>query len=176
MTLEQHRILRGLTGEDVLSRAELDEVVARIAAEPAVWAARLDRRGIARSYVSLHREPRLEVWAIAWLPDNDTGWHDHDASSGAVHVVAGALDEHVLRPGRPDRHTRYAAGRAFAFGPDHIHRVTCSGRRAVSIHVYAPALWRLGQYTVDDDGVLHRLAVSYADELRPLDGRALVAR
>ena len=29
--------------------------------------------------------------------------------------------------------------------------------------------WRLGQYTVDPEGALHRLSVSYADELRPVD-------
>ena len=165
------------TGDgDVLERATLAAVAARVAAQPELWAPRLDPRASARTFASLHRDPALEVWAIAWLPESDTGWHDHDASSGAVHVVAGALDEHVLRPGRPDRHTRYTAGRAFTFGPDHIHRVACSGRRAVSIHVYSPALWRLGQYTVDDDGVLHRLTVSYADELRPLDARALATR
>jgi hypothetical protein len=39
----------------------------------------------------------------------------------------------------------------------------------VSIHAYSPPLWRLGQYTVDGEGALHRLSVSYADELRPLD-------
>ena len=116
------------------------------------------------------------MWAIAWLPENDTGWHDHDASSGAVHVVEGALDEHVLALGGADRRSRYAPGATFTFGPDHIHRVTCAGARAVSIHAYSPALWRLGQYTVDEDGVLHRLTVSYADELRPLDARAVVGR
>ena len=32
-----------------------------------------------------------------------------------------------------------------------------------------PELWRLGQYTVDPEGALHRISVSYADELRPLE-------
>jgi Cysteine dioxygenase type I len=171
--LEPPRPLRG--DDDVLSRGDLAAVVARIAADPAGWSARLDRRAAARSYVSLHREPRLEIWAIAWLPDNDTGWHDHEASSGAVHVVEGALAEHVLCLARTDRHRLHAAGTTFTFGPDHIHRVTCPSGRAVSIHAYSPALWRLGQYTVDDDGVLHRVTVSYADELRPIDARALAA-
>ncbi len=43
------------------------------------------------------------MWAIFWLPENDTGWHDHDTSSGAVHVVSGALEEHALMHGGPDR-------------------------------------------------------------------------
>jgi predicted metal-dependent enzyme (double-stranded beta helix superfamily) len=178
MTPDASALLRelALPSDRPLERPELQRLATALAERPALWTPHLDPRATERTYACLHRDAQLDVWAIFWLPENDTGWHDHDASSGAVHVVAGALDEHVLRPGRPDRHTRYTAGRAFTFGPDHIHRVACSGRRAVSIHVYSPALWRLGQYTVDDDGVLHRLTVSYADELRPLDARALATR
>jgi len=61
------------------------------------------------------------------------------------------------------------AGGSFTFGPSHIHRVTCASPYAVSIHAYSPPLWRLGQYTVAHDGALHRMSVSYADELRPLE-------
>jgi hypothetical protein len=39
----------------------------------------------------------------------------------------------------------------------------------VSIHAYSPPLWRMGQYSVSRSGVLRRRAVSYADELRPID-------
>jgi len=35
----------------------------------------------------------------------------------------------------------------------------------------SPPLWRLGQYSIDPDGVMRRVSVSYADELRPLDER-----
>ena len=41
--------------------------------------------------------------------------------------------------------------------------------RAISLHAYSPPLWRLGQYTIDDGGVMRRVSVCYADELRPLD-------
>ena len=114
----------------------------------------------------------FDLWAIFWLPDNDTGWHDHDTSSGAVHVVAGELEEHALLVARPERRTTHGPGATFSFGPSHIHRLTCAAGRAISIHAYSPPLWRLGQYTVDGDGVLHRLSVSYADELRPLAAAA----
>jgi hypothetical protein len=63
----------------------------------------------------------------------------------------------------------------FTFGPSHIHRLTCAAPRAVSIHTYSPPLWRLGQYTVDPEGALQRVSVSYADELRPLTVEALPA-
>jgi len=159
----------------VLTPPALARIAADVAARPELWRPLLDTRATVRTYASLHREPELEVWAIAWLPDNDTGWHDHEASSGAVRVVDGALEEHVLRIGGADRRSVYGAGGTFTFGPDHIHRVTCAEGRAVSIQVYSPALWRLGQYTVDEDGVLHRVTISYADELRPLDARAVAA-
>jgi predicted metal-dependent enzyme (double-stranded beta helix superfamily) len=159
----------------LLAPDALARIVADVAARPELWQPLLDTRASVRTYASLHREPELEVWAIAWLPDNDTGWHDHEASSGAVRVVDGALEEHVLRIGGADRRRVHGAGGTFTFGPDHIHRVTCPAGRTVSIHVYSPALWRLGQYTVDEDGVLHRLTISYADELRPLDARAVAA-
>jgi hypothetical protein len=38
------------------------------------------------------------------------------------------------------------------------------------VHAYSPPLWRMGQYAVSPYGVLRRTSVSYADELRPLDG------
>jgi hypothetical protein len=68
------------------------------------------------------------------------------------------------------------AGRSFSFGPDHIHRLTDEADQAVSLHAYSPPLWRLGQYTIDDDGVLRRISACYADELRPLDAPAAAAQ
>jgi hypothetical protein len=155
------------------AEAELATLVRRVAARPELWRPHLDLAATKRTYATLHRDARVEVWAIFWLPENDTGWHDHDTSSGAVHVIDGALEEHVLALAGRDRHTRYAAGATFSFGPSHIHRMTCAGARAASIHAYSPPLWRLGQYTVDATGVLRRLSVSYADELRPLEAAAL---
>jgi Cysteine dioxygenase type I len=151
-----------------LSRDTLARVAAAVAARPAAWVPHVDLNATERTYVSLHRDSDVDVWAIAWLPDNDTGWHDHDTSSGAVHVIEGVLTEHALLVGGPDRRRTHSAGTSFSFGPSQIHRLTCAVPRAISIHAYSPPLWRLGQYTTDADGILHRLSVSYADELRPL--------
>ena len=120
-------------------------------------------------YASLHRDAHVDVWAIFWRPGNDTGWHDHDISSGAVHVVQGALTNGSLRVGAPNRHRTHRAGESFSFDPTQIHRLMCETETAISIHAYSAPLWRLGQYTVDADGTLRRLSVSYADELRPLE-------
>jgi hypothetical protein len=147
---------------------ELVALVEDIAARPDLWAHHADPAATERTYAALRRDADVDLWAIFWLPENDTGWHDHDTSSGAVHVVAGALEEHALLLGAPERRRLHRAGSTFSFGPSHIHRLTCAGARAVSIHAYSPPLWRLGQYSVDTERVLHRLSVSYADELRPL--------
>lgn len=158
-----------------LERPELIELVERVAARTDLWEPHADREATARTYAALHRDPNVDVWAIFWRPENDTGWHDHDTSSGAVHVVEGSLEEHALLLARPERRVTYAAGASFSFGPSHIHRLTCAQPAAISIHAYSPPLWRLGQYTVDAEGALHRVSVSYADELRPLDTTALAA-
>jgi Cysteine dioxygenase type I len=152
----------------MLTPDELVRLVERVAAQPETWAQHADPHATQRTYAALHRDADVDVWAIFWLPENDTGWHDHDTSSGAVHVVEGALEEHALLLGAPERRKIHLAGSTFSFGPSHIHRLTCSVARAVSIHAYSPPLWRLGQYSVDAERVLHRVSVSYADELRPL--------
>ena len=163
----------GLPSDRTLERPELERLATALAERPDLWTPHLDANATERTYACLHRDAQLDIWAIFWLPENDTGWHDHDTSSGAVHVVDGELEEHALLVAAPERRTRYGAGAAFTFGPSHIHRLTCSSPRAVSIHAYSPPLWRLGQYTVDPEGALHRLSVSYADELRPLESPAL---
>jgi hypothetical protein len=158
-----------------LERTELVQLVEQVAARTRLWTPHLDRAANERTFASLHRDANVDVWAIFWLPENDTGWHDHDTSSGAVHVIEGALEEHALLVARPERRVRYEGGSSFSFGPSHIHRLTCAEPRAVSIHAYSPPLWRLGQYSVDPEGALHRVSVSYADELRPLETTVLAA-
>jgi quercetin dioxygenase-like cupin family protein len=160
-------------GARPLESDELLALATRIGARAHLWEPQLDTTADTRTYAALHRDASVDVWALFWLPEADTGWHDHDTSSGAVHVVDGELEEHALLVAAPERRTTYGAGKAFTFGPSHIHRLTCASPRAVSIHTYSPPLWRLGQYTVDPEGALHRLSVSYADELRPLDADAL---
>jgi hypothetical protein len=78
------------------------------------------------------------------------------------------LVEHNLAIGKDSVDTEVPAGSVFGFGPDHIHRLTGRDPGSVSVHAYSPPLWRMGQYSIAD-GVLRRVSVSYADELRPLD-------
>ena len=154
-----------------LDEAELMRLVASVASRPTLWRDLVDFGDERRHYASLHRDAHVDIWMLCWTPRDDTGWHDHDISSGAVAVVSGQLREHRLAVGTQDAVTDIDAGHVFSFGPDHIHRLTGAGPAdalSISIHAYSPPLWRLGQYAVGASGVLHRTSVSYADELRPI--------
>jgi hypothetical protein len=152
-----------------LASAELIALASSIANDPALWRRHVAYSDDRRHYVSLYRDANVDVWVLCWTPRNDTGWHDHDISSGAVAVVEGVLTEANISLGGPAVSTDIAAGRVFGFGPDHIHRLTGGAPGSISIHAYSPPLWRMGQYSIGADGVLRRRSVSYADELRPLD-------
>ncbi|GII76561.1 hypothetical protein Sru01_15430 [Sphaerisporangium rufum] len=151
-----------------LDKRELRALVDELAARPDLWAPHVEfgPAGEARHYASLHRDSFVDVWVICWRPEDDTGWHDHDVSSGALRVVSGSLVESNPRIGGAHVENVVEAGGTLAFGPDHIHRVTGHAPASVSIHAYSPPLWRLGQYTIGADGVMRRTSVSYADELR----------
>jgi hypothetical protein len=158
--------------ERVLDQAELAALVARIADWPETWSGQAAVAGRGRHYACLHRDHFVDVWLIGWTRSGDTGWHDHDVSSGAVRVLCGAVEEMVLRIGGRPRSRVVGSAESFCFGPDHIHRLAGVEDGSVTLHAYSPPLWRLGQYTIDGDGVMRRVAVSYADELRPLEEAA----
>jgi hypothetical protein len=156
--------------ERTLDRRELRDLVDELAAHPEEWRDQVDFPADGgRHYASLYRDAYVDVWLLCWRPEDDTGWHDHDISSGAVRVVQGALRECNPRIGGEHLETVVTEGQSFSFGPDHIHRLTGAVDQSVSIHAYSPPLWRLGQYSIDGTGVMRRVSVSYADELRPID-------
>ena len=160
-----------------LDQGELERLAASIAVRPELWRDDVAFDDDTRHYVCLHRDTHVDVWLLCWTPSNDTGWHDHDISSGAVAVVRGRLLEHNLAVGAESFETAVDDGQVFSFGPDHIHRLTGAPRTpgagdtggTVSVHAYSPPLWRLGQYAVSASGLLRRTSVSYADELRPIE-------
>jgi predicted metal-dependent enzyme (double-stranded beta helix superfamily) len=152
-----------------LEQAELLEFAASIASASELWREHVAFDDDERHYVCLYRDAHVDVWLLCWTPSNDTGWHDHDVSSGSVAVVQGRLAERILAVGAAGIATQVGAGQVFSFGPDHIHRLTGLDPRSVSVHAYSPPLWRMGQYAVASNGVLRRISVSYAEELRPLD-------
>jgi hypothetical protein len=153
-----------------LGQRELAELVDKLADSPELWADQVGHSTPERRYyASIHRDEYVDVWLICWAQGNDTGWHDHDISSGAVRVVSGSLIESSPRIGGAHTRSVVARGRCISFGPDHIHRLTAEDEPSISVHAYSPPLWRLGVYSIDDSGIMRRLSVCYADELRPLD-------
>ena len=152
-----------------LARVELEALVERIGQASECWRDEIAYSDDRRHFVELYRDEYVDVWLLCWTHANDTGWHDHDISSGAVRVVQGTLIESCPRIGGVHAIREVPAGCTFSFGPEHIHRIAGKHARAVSIHAYSPPLWRLGQYAISDDGVMSRVSVSYAEELRPLE-------
>jgi predicted metal-dependent enzyme (double-stranded beta helix superfamily) len=152
---------------------ELRELVGRIASDPEQWRALVAAGATDRHFEQLWRDDHVDVWVITWASGNDTGFHDHDVSRGAVAVVEGELVEERLVVGGAPRELRHRAGETFHFDASHVHRMRQDAATpAVSIHAYSPPLWRMGTYEVEPDGTLRRRSISYAEELRPVEAAA----
>ena len=166
-------ILRSTKLQRDLDAGELRELVSRIAADPAQWRPLVRGDTAQRHFEQLWRDDHVDVWVISWTHGNDTGFHDHDVSRGAVAVVEGEIVEERLVVGGPSRRLPRRAGDAFEFDASHVHRMRKDDAAlAVSIHAYSPPLWRMGAYEVDADGTLRRRSISSAEELRPVEAAA----
>jgi predicted metal-dependent enzyme (double-stranded beta helix superfamily) len=158
-----------LAGRDLRresTRSELEELVRGLATRPGLWRHHVRHSPVERLYVRLHLDEHLEVWLICWSQRQDTGFHDHDGSRGAVAVVGGALAERRLGVGCTQPPTAiHPAGAAFSFGATHIHDVSQTGSGlATSLHVYSPPLGEMGFYEVAPDGTLTRRTGDYREE------------
>jgi predicted metal-dependent enzyme (double-stranded beta helix superfamily) len=156
-----------------LERTQLRALVERIAAQPELWRGLVRRDTAERHFAELASDANVGVWVISWAEGNDTGFHDHDTSCGAVAVVEGKVIEERLVLGGPPRRIEHQAGEAFDFDASHVHRMVQEpGARSISIHAYSPPLGRMGAYAFEPDGTLRRSSISYAEELRPMDAAA----
>jgi predicted metal-dependent enzyme (double-stranded beta helix superfamily) len=150
-----------------LSEQELRQFVAELASRPELWIDLVRHDASQRHYEELLSDEHVTAWLICWLEDHDTGFHDHDCSSGAVAVVSGAVREERLTLSGPSHERVCRAPDAFSFGAADIHRVRHVGTApAVTLHVYSPPLSRMGAYEVSADGVLARRSVAATEELR----------
>jgi predicted metal-dependent enzyme (double-stranded beta helix superfamily) len=156
-----------------LSEEELLAVAREFAAQPELWSEHVAHDPTQRTYRQLLRDEHLDVWLLCWSHDHDTGFHDHDLSSGAVVVAQGAVVEERLRLGGPPSVRRYVPGDVFEFSPVDIHRVTHAGTTpATTIHAYSPPLRRMGAYLIQPGGTLERHPLAKDQELRPLNSAA----
>jgi quercetin dioxygenase-like cupin family protein len=163
----------GAPGRD-LTVEELRDTVACLGRKP--WPDLCLDVDAERSYQELFRTPegtgdeRLSTWLIHWGKSADTGFHDHDLSLGAVHVIRGRVRDERLRLGGAPEAKEHGPGETFTIGAADIHRVTHVGDEpALTVHGYSPPLLRMGAYMVEPDGTLTRHAISYESKLRPLE-------
>jgi Cysteine dioxygenase type I len=159
---------RVAAGEN-LTRPQLAALAVAIGQEKRFWADLVRHDPSTRYFNQLYRDANLDAWLICWRDAQDTGYHDHELSSGAVYVVEGSLCEDYFyrdADGWIDVRTRERpAGQVFDFDGASIHGVRhAGGPPATSIHVYSPALWRMGYYEPGEGG-LRRASITYADEM-----------
>ena len=131
-------------------------IAARYAAAPHLWPVAPRFNPIRRWYHRLAEQPEYEVWLLTWLPGQETDLHDHGGSAGAFHVMSGSLVEDTVTAGTPPRITgrEWGEGAGRRFGNRHIHRIANrSGRPAISVHVYGPALTTMTRYRIGPDGL-----------------------
>lgn len=150
----------GPTGR-ALTPAECAELAQRAARLVDLGSLERDEAGSTRM---LWRTADSEAWLNTWWSARDSGFHDHDGSSGGVYVLEGSVTSEALVVGAPRRVREFLSGDAFSFGGNAIHRVD-HRRGAVTIHVYSPPLRSIGHYELHD-GELHR-APGSPDEISP---------
>lgn len=119
-----------------------------------------------RRYRLMYEDHRLDVWALSWMRGQGTGFHDHDLSRVGIAVGQGMMVERqmLLPTGATRLELRPGDVRRGPAG--YIHSAAWGeGSPAVSIHCYSPPLLRVGQYAVDDHGILRRRSVHGRQEL-----------
>jgi hypothetical protein len=153
-----------------LTREQLAQLATEIAHEPRFWREHVHHDVESRHYVQLYRDANVDIWLECWVRAQETGYHDHDLSSGAVYVIEGTLvEDYFFRDDDGwirEQSREHTAGSVFHFDGAGIHgmRHPVDGPPSTSIHVYSPALWRMGWYEPGEQG-MRRMAITYADEL-----------
>jgi Cysteine dioxygenase type I len=120
------------------------------------WAQTSDLPLVERRCELLDRTTDFEVWLIHWPTDGGLVLHDHGGSSGAFHVLWGALDETSTTRRRHSLHEdRLVRSEGKAFGPDYVHSVVNSQQTvATSIHAYSPPLTSMNFYQTSSAGLV----------------------
>lgn len=136
---------------------ELGELAQAIAERRDLWGPLAIADPARRRYRLMYEDHRTDVWALSWMPGQGTGFHDHDLSCVGIAVGQGmVVEKQMLLPTgatrlelRPGDVRRGPAG--------YIHSAAWGeGEPAVSIHCYSPPLVRVGQFRVDEQGILRR--------------------
>jgi quercetin dioxygenase-like cupin family protein len=152
-----------------LDEHELLELANSIAERPELWQHLRRHDPEQRTYGKILQNDNVEVYLICWMQDHDTGFHDHDVSSGALAVVEGEVREDRLVIGGPPVTHLLGPGQATTFDASDIHRVVHSGTApAVTVHAYSPPIRQMGAYEFEPGGTLKRHPQSTDQELKPV--------
>ena len=154
--------------DGLLSAEELEEIAAAIGERPELWQPLVHTDTTHRRYELLYEDDRMDAWVLSWMPGQGTGFHDHAISAVGICCVQGSVREALLRSGTPELELDVRAGGRRCGGAGYIHRVRHGeGEPAVTIHVYAPRLDEVGQYRVDEHGIMRREVAPGRVELTP---------
>lgn len=153
--------------DGILSPEELEQVARAIAARPEIWRPLARTDSARRRYQLVYEDDRMDAWVLSWMPGQGTGFHDHWISSVGLCVADGVIREDQMRYGLPAIERTLSPGMSRQGNPSYIHRVQhWSGEPAVTVHVYSPRLDWVGQYRIDDDGVVRREVQPGRNELK----------
>ena len=154
--------------DGLLTPEELEDVARRIGERPALWEPLVRVDSERRRFELVYEDDRMDAWVLSWMPGQGTGFHDHYASSVGLACVQGTVKEDWLRFGAREVEFQLRPGDTRRGDPGYIHRVQhAMGEPAVTIHVYSPRLDEVGQYRLDDSGVMRREAAPGRIELTP---------
>lgn len=143
--------------EGALKQEQLSDLVRAIADKPELWQPLVVVDDSRRRYRLLYEDDRIDVWVLSWMPGQGTGFHDHDHSEVALMCVQGTiLEKQMLLPSGASK-VEMTPGTVRTGGAGYIHAVNhLEGEPAVSLHAYSPPLIHVGQYVVDEAGILER--------------------
>lgn len=136
---------------------ELEQLVRDIAARPDIWEPLVVIDEHRRRYRLLFEDDHVDVWVLSWMEGQATGFHDHDVSSVGLACASGTVIERQMQLPVGATTVHMTPGASRQGPPGYIHSVAHhEGAPAVTIHAYSPPLLRVGQYRVDEHGVLRR--------------------
>ena len=157
-----------LPHDGVLSPDELETVARGISDRRDIWEPLVRADPDHRRFELVYEDDRLDAWVLSWMPGQGTGFHDHYVSGLGLACVEGGVREDWLRFGAPEVEFQLRPGDTRNGGPGYIHRVRHAvGTPAVTIHVYSPRLDEVGQYRLDDAGIMRREPAPGRTELTP---------
>ena len=141
----------------LITTADLEQLVGRIARRPDLWQPLVVIDRDRRRYELLYEDDRVDIWVLSWMQGQRTGFHDHDRSDVALVCAQGELDEGSLAIDAEAETVRMTPGVSRIGPAGYIHAVAHrAGEPAVSIHAYSPPLVSVGQYRRQQDGRLKR--------------------